>query len=153
MVESRGITIGLHPTNKKKPGSGSVSIGFMVDSLDETMAMLEKNKITCRFEDGKSGKYIHFDDPDGTCSNAMCHVPNPKFYYGTSQVPCVNCQMPKFKSQLSTVKCQMPTAMSQISWRLRLETWDLNRCHKLVSLTGLSGLIRYLHNISGIKTL
>jgi hypothetical protein len=83
----------------------------------------------------------------------MCHVPNPKFYYGTSQVPCVNCQMPKFKSQLSTVKCQMPTAMSQISWRLRLETWDLNRCHKLVSLTGLSGLIRYLHNISGIKTL
>jgi hypothetical protein len=30
------------------------------------MAMLEKNHITCRFEDGKSGKYIHFDDLDGT---------------------------------------------------------------------------------------
>jgi len=86
MVKSRGITIGLHPTNKKKPGSGSVSIGFMVDSLDETMAMLEKNQITCRFEDGKSRKYIHFDDPDGTCSNpkiqmssVKCQLPCPKF--------------------------------------------------------------------------
>lgn len=66
MVESTGITIGLHPTNKKKLGSGSVSIGFMVDLLAETMAMLEKNHITCRFEVGKSGKYIHFDDLDGT---------------------------------------------------------------------------------------
>jgi len=66
MVESTGITIGLHPTNKKKLGSGSVSIGFMVDSLAKTMAMLEKNHITSRFEDGKSGKYIHFDDLDGT---------------------------------------------------------------------------------------
>jgi len=66
MVESTGITIGLHPTNKKKLGSGSVSIGFMLDLLAETMAVLEKNHITCRFEDGKSGKYIHFDDLDGT---------------------------------------------------------------------------------------
>jgi catechol 2,3-dioxygenase-like lactoylglutathione lyase family enzyme len=66
MVESTGITIGLHPTNKKKLGSGSVSIGFMVDSLVEAKVMLEKNNITCRFEDGKSGKYIHFDDLDGT---------------------------------------------------------------------------------------
>jgi len=52
MVESTGITIGLHPTNKKKLDSGSVSIGFMVDSLTEAMSMLEKNHITCRFEDG-----------------------------------------------------------------------------------------------------
>ena len=38
----------------------------MVDLLAETMAMLEKNHITCRFEDGKSEKYIHFDDLEGT---------------------------------------------------------------------------------------
>jgi catechol 2,3-dioxygenase-like lactoylglutathione lyase family enzyme len=66
MVESTGITIGLHPTNKKKLGSGSVSIGFMVNSLVKAKVMLEKNHITCRFVDGKSGKYIHFDDLDGT---------------------------------------------------------------------------------------
>jgi hypothetical protein len=38
----------------------------MLDLLAETMAVLEKNHITCRFEVGKSGKYIHFDDLDGT---------------------------------------------------------------------------------------
>jgi len=66
MVETTGITIGLHPTSEKELSSGSVSIGFMVDSLAEASAMLETNHINCKPADGKSGKYIHFDDPDGT---------------------------------------------------------------------------------------
>jgi hypothetical protein len=38
----------------------------MVDLSAETMAMLEKNHITCRFKDGKSGKSIPMEDIDGT---------------------------------------------------------------------------------------
>jgi hypothetical protein len=30
------------------------------------MEMLKKNHITFKLDDGKSGKYLHFDDPDGT---------------------------------------------------------------------------------------
>ena len=59
------ITIGLHHTNKKKLGPGPVSIGFMVDLFAGSKAMLEKNHITCKFENGISWKYIHFDDLDG----------------------------------------------------------------------------------------
>jgi catechol 2,3-dioxygenase-like lactoylglutathione lyase family enzyme len=66
MVETTGITIGLHPTDQKELGSGSISVGFMVDEIAEAMALLEKNNITFRLDDGKSGKYLHFSDPDGT---------------------------------------------------------------------------------------
>jgi catechol 2,3-dioxygenase-like lactoylglutathione lyase family enzyme len=66
MVVTSGITIGLHLTEEKKLSSGTASIGFMIDSFSEAKAMLEKNQIAFRFDDGKSGKYLHFDDPDGT---------------------------------------------------------------------------------------
>ena len=66
MVETTGITIGLHPTERKELNSGSVSIGFMIDSIEEAKALLQKNGIHFKFDDGKSGKYLHFDDPDKT---------------------------------------------------------------------------------------
>ena len=66
MVETTGITIGLHPTDKTEFSSGTLSIGFMVDSIAEAIAMLEKNHITFRLDDGKSGKYLHFFDLDCT---------------------------------------------------------------------------------------
>ena len=66
MVETLGITIGLHPTNDQTLGSGSVSIGFMIDSINDAIELLKSNKITNKFDDGKSGKYVHFEDPDGT---------------------------------------------------------------------------------------
>jgi len=66
MMETTGITIGLHPTDQTKSGSGTVSIGFMVDSISEAEAMLENNKIEGRLDVGKSGTYLHFSDPDGT---------------------------------------------------------------------------------------
>ncbi|HPT72907.1 MAG TPA: VOC family protein [Candidatus Cloacimonadota bacterium] len=66
MVETKGVTIGLHPTEAKELSSGSVSIGFMVDSFNDAKAMLEKNQIAFGDDDGKSGHYLHFSDPDGT---------------------------------------------------------------------------------------
>ena len=66
MVETTGLTIGIHPDGEDDSNSGTVSIGFMIENIDEAKALLEKNKITCKFEDGGSGTYIHFKDPDGT---------------------------------------------------------------------------------------
>jgi predicted enzyme related to lactoylglutathione lyase len=66
MVETAGLTIGLHPTEEKKTGSHTVSIGFMIEKLPEALELLEKNKIEYTSATGKSGKYLHFRDPDGT---------------------------------------------------------------------------------------
>lgn len=66
MIETAGLTIGLHPTEEKKTGSQTVSIGFMIEKLTEAQALLKKNKITFSSASGKSGKYLHFSDPDGT---------------------------------------------------------------------------------------
>ena len=66
MVKSTGITLGLHPTDKKDLSSGTLSIGFMVDSLADAKSMLEKNHIPITKDEGKSGRYLHLTDPDGT---------------------------------------------------------------------------------------
>ena len=56
-------TIGLHPGGNNDSGSGSVSIGFMIQSIEKEKKLLEDKKILNTSEDGKSGKYIHFKDP------------------------------------------------------------------------------------------
>jgi catechol 2,3-dioxygenase-like lactoylglutathione lyase family enzyme len=66
MMETAGLTIGLHPTSEKKTGSLTVSIGFMIEKLPEAQELLENNKIAFSSASGKSGKYLHFHDPDGT---------------------------------------------------------------------------------------
>ena len=68
MIEGPGITIGIHPGGDEGSGSGDLSIGFFVDSYSEAEALLNKNKIviTLKDPDGKSGKYLHFNDPDET---------------------------------------------------------------------------------------
>lgn len=66
MIGTTGITIGLHPSARKKLGSGTLSVGFMIDSLQEAIRILENTGISYNLDDGKSGKYIHFKDPDGT---------------------------------------------------------------------------------------
>jgi predicted enzyme related to lactoylglutathione lyase len=68
MVSAEGITIGIHPTEATtETRSGSVSIGFMVEAIDEAKALLDKHNITYKEEnDGKSGLYLHFKDPDNT---------------------------------------------------------------------------------------
>ncbi|MEP6948876.1 MAG: VOC family protein [Ginsengibacter sp.] len=77
MMTARGITIGLHPSEKADTNSGSVSIGFMINTIDEAKTLLDTNKIAHTSEDdGNSGVYLHFKDPFGT---ALYFV-QPKWY-------------------------------------------------------------------------
>ena len=67
MLTATGITIGLHPTDKTDNNSGTVSIGFMVDKIDEAKAILQNNNIAFTgADDCKSGIYLNFKDTDGT---------------------------------------------------------------------------------------
>lgn len=66
MMETTGLTIGLHPSEKPVKPSSQSSIGFMVDDINEARSVLNKNKILFKDEDGKSGIYLHFTDLDGT---------------------------------------------------------------------------------------
>jgi len=67
MVEGPGITLGIHPGGNSTTSAGSISIGFMIDSCEETKSMLTKLNIpVTEQDDGKSGIYLHFKDPDGT---------------------------------------------------------------------------------------
>jgi predicted enzyme related to lactoylglutathione lyase len=66
MVETAGLTIGLHPSNGEVRTSGSASIGFMIDDITNAKTLLDKHAISYKAEDGKSGKYVHFKDLDGT---------------------------------------------------------------------------------------
>ena len=67
MVETNGITIGIHPGGNENSGSGTISIGFMIPDISEGKSLLENNSIAMTStDDGKSGSYLHFKDPDGT---------------------------------------------------------------------------------------
>ena len=65
-VVTTGITIGLHPGGNEKSSSGTVSIGFLIDDINEAKTLLDGHSIAYKAEDGKSGKFTHFKDPDGT---------------------------------------------------------------------------------------
>jgi predicted enzyme related to lactoylglutathione lyase len=60
------IVVGLHPTSDNLAPNKQVSIGFGVKDIAEAKSVLDANKIAYSFEEGKSGKYTHFKDPDGT---------------------------------------------------------------------------------------
>jgi catechol 2,3-dioxygenase-like lactoylglutathione lyase family enzyme len=67
MMITTGLTIGLHPKEEGETSSGTVSIGLFIEDFNEAKALLEKNKIIYKAEDdGNSGNYLHFKDPDGT---------------------------------------------------------------------------------------
>ncbi|MGP8217056.1 MAG: VOC family protein [Bacteroidia bacterium] len=66
MMETTGLTIGLHPTDKPVKPSTQTSIGFMVNDINDARKILSKQAIKHTDEDGKSGIYLHFTDPDGT---------------------------------------------------------------------------------------
>ncbi len=76
MMTAPGITIGLHPSDAVT-SSGTVSIGFMIDKIDDAKMLLDKNEIAYTPEnDGKSGIYLHFKDPYGT----ILYFVEPKYY-------------------------------------------------------------------------
>lgn len=66
MVTATGITIGLHPGRDVDTDNHNISIGMMIDKATEAKTLLEKNEISFKLDDGKSGIYLHFKDPDGT---------------------------------------------------------------------------------------
>lgn len=67
MLETTGLTIGLHPGGDEKTNSGTVSAGLMIDNIDEAKALLDQQGIAAEpIVDGGSGKYIYFKDPDAT---------------------------------------------------------------------------------------
>ena len=66
MVETTGLTIGIHPADKELAASDKISIGFMVDDIKDAKEVLDKHTIKYEEENGKSGKYLNFSDLDGT---------------------------------------------------------------------------------------
>lgn len=66
MLEAPGLTIGIHPSDEKVEATEQVSIGLMVDSAEEAKKLLISLKIKHSYDDGESGIYLHFNDPDGT---------------------------------------------------------------------------------------
>ena len=66
MIDGKGITIGIHPSENAENTSGTVSIGFMIDDMHIVKALMHANEIPFTEEDGKSGHYLHFKDPDNT---------------------------------------------------------------------------------------
>ena len=63
-----GLVIGLHPTaeNNLADGSGNTSIGFTTDNFEEVKSHLEKLAISMQLREEEGGKFLHFNDPDGT---------------------------------------------------------------------------------------
>ncbi len=67
MVSATGITIGLHPGREGDARENqNISIGLMIDKADDAKKLLDENNISYKLDDGKSGIYLHFKDPDGT---------------------------------------------------------------------------------------
>jgi catechol 2,3-dioxygenase-like lactoylglutathione lyase family enzyme len=67
-LSAPGIVIGLHPTTEAslKSNSGNVSIGFTSDNFEETNAELQKLSIKTEKREEEGGRFLHFNDPDGT---------------------------------------------------------------------------------------
>ena len=65
-MKTEGITLGLRPSDEKEFNSGTVSIGFMVDSITEAESLLGANSIPYKLTQEKQGSYLYFNDPDGT---------------------------------------------------------------------------------------
>ncbi|HMG13814.1 MAG TPA: VOC family protein [Saprospiraceae bacterium] len=66
MVTTTGITVGLHPSESEVNSSGTVSLGMMIKDIEEVKELLNAKNIVYKQDDGKSGVYLHFTDPDGT---------------------------------------------------------------------------------------
>jgi catechol 2,3-dioxygenase-like lactoylglutathione lyase family enzyme len=68
-VASPGVMIGLHPVTKEgsqQGKSGSVSVGFGVDSLSDALTDLKAKGVTfSRVVDDRPTKLAFFTDPDG----------------------------------------------------------------------------------------
>ncbi len=60
------IVIGLHPVEEPIPPSSQISVGFMIDNIEDAKLLLRECNIPFSVTDGKSGPLVRFHDPDGT---------------------------------------------------------------------------------------
>ncbi len=67
-LSATGIVIGLHPTAEEhmKGNSGNLSIGFTSDDFEGTRTMLQGLSIVVQERQEEGGRFLHFNDPDGT---------------------------------------------------------------------------------------
>ena len=77
MLTSTGLTIGLHSSDSILSAGTKISIGFMMDAITEAKSLLNANNIPYQEDDGKSGLYLHFNDPD--C--VVLYFTQPKWVY------------------------------------------------------------------------
>src|SRR3954471_2835522 len=66
----KGLTIGLHPASEGNPAGrkGSMAIGLeLTGSIEDAMKKLETKGVKFHgiVNEGKAGKFAHFEDPDG----------------------------------------------------------------------------------------
>jgi catechol 2,3-dioxygenase-like lactoylglutathione lyase family enzyme len=68
LLTAPGIVIGLHPSSDANltNSSGNVSIGFTTDNFEETNTELQKLSIKVEEREEEGGRFLHFNDPDGT---------------------------------------------------------------------------------------
>ena len=66
MIGTTGITLGIHPAKKNKNSSGTLSIGFMIEDINEAKKLLDKHKVKYKFFDSPEALYLNFQDLDGT---------------------------------------------------------------------------------------
>lgn len=66
MVTAEGITLGIHPARDNELSSGTVSIGFMIEKIEEATEMLKEKNIEYATGEDPGGLYLYFRDPDGT---------------------------------------------------------------------------------------
>jgi catechol 2,3-dioxygenase-like lactoylglutathione lyase family enzyme len=59
------IIIGLHPQKEELPANTKISIGFMIQDINEAKKLLTDMKVPFKFSEAKEGDYLHFNDPDG----------------------------------------------------------------------------------------
>lgn len=75
MLETTGLTLGLHPAHEPIIPNTQISIGLMIEKCDEASALLDKLGIAYKKQDDpNSGLYLHFNDPDG--ATIYFNVPN-----------------------------------------------------------------------------
>ena len=66
-VEAPGMVIGLHPAGDSSAGSpGNVSLGFTTGDFEGAKSLLEKLPVNIFLRNEEGGRFIHFNEPDGT---------------------------------------------------------------------------------------
>jgi catechol 2,3-dioxygenase-like lactoylglutathione lyase family enzyme len=68
-VHASGVTIGLHsrrPGDDTGLGDGNLSIGFVVDGIDDVVAELTRAGVAFTSQENDANRFAFFRDPDGT---------------------------------------------------------------------------------------